>query len=100
MDLSDGLSLDLRRLCLASGLAADISPPPRFRGATLDHSLHGGEDYELLFAVPPKTHVPAKFESIPLTPIGVLHKGRPGDIRLDGQPLAALGYDHLRGGYQ
>ncbi len=98
MDLSDGLSLDLRRLCLASSLAAEIEPPPRFRGATLEQSLHGGEDYELLFAVPPRTRVPARFQSLPLTRIGVLRKGRPGDIRLKGEPLPALGYDHLRAG--
>ena len=100
MDLSDGLSLDLRRLCLASGLAADITAPPRFPGATLELSLHGGEDYELLFAVPPQTNVPAGHQSLLLTPIGVLRKGRPGHIRLDGKPLAALGYDHLRGGFR
>ena len=54
MDLSDGLSLDLRRLALASGLAAEIETPPVFRGATVEQALHGGEDYELLFTVPPQ----------------------------------------------
>ena len=46
MDLSDGISLDLHRLCLASGLSAAIEAPPRFAGATPEQSLHGGEDYE------------------------------------------------------
>jgi thiamine-monophosphate kinase len=94
MDLSDGLSLDLRRLALASRLAADIAVPPRFRGATLDQALHGGEDYELLFTT--RTPVPASFQGIPLTRIGHMRKGRPGDVTLDGAPLAPLGYDHLR----
>jgi thiamine-monophosphate kinase len=94
MDLSDGLSLDLRRLCLASGLAADIEEPPRFRRATLDHALHGGEDYELLFTA--RTPVPADFQGLALTRIGTMRKGRPGDVLLHGAPLPPLGYDHLR----
>jgi thiamine-monophosphate kinase len=97
MDLSDGLSLDLRRLALASGLEAHIEPPPRFAGASLDQSLHGGEDYELLFTVRPRAAVPAAFEGIPLTRIGTMRKGRPGAVYLSGCPLPAKGYDHFRG---
>jgi thiamine-monophosphate kinase len=94
MDLSDGLSLDLRRLCLASRLAADMVAPPLFRGATLEQALHGGEDYELLFTT--RARVPDAYDGIPLTRIGTLRKGPPGEILLDGAPLPALGYDHLR----
>ncbi|MBZ5578634.1 MAG: thiamine-phosphate kinase [Acidobacteriia bacterium] len=96
MDLSDGLSLDLRRLCLASKRCAAIGAPPRFPGATIEQALHGGEDYELLFTVPPATRVPSHFEGIPLTRIGVMRKGRPGTVLLNGAPLAPLGFDHLR----
>ena len=96
MDLSDGVSLDLRRLCLASKLAAEISAPPIFPGATLDQALHGGEDYELLFTAPPKTRIPAAFRGLPLTRIGEMRKGRAGAVRLNGAPLAPLGWDHLR----
>ena len=96
MDLSDGLSLDLHRLCLASKCAAAITQPPRFPGATLRQVLHGGEDYELLFAVRPGTRVPAHFEGIRLTRIGEIQKGRAGSVLLDGKPLAPLGYDHFR----
>lgn len=95
MDLSDGISLDLRRLCLASGLAADIEAPPRYPGATLQQALHGGEDYELLFCARPE-RVAAEFEGLPLTRIGTMRKGRAGVVRLDGAPLPQLGYDHLR----
>ncbi len=97
MDLSDGISLDLHRLALASGLEAVIDPPPLFPGATLDQALHGGEDYELLFTVRPRRQVPARFGNIPLTRIGVLRRGRPGAVLLSGKRLAPRGYDHFRG---
>ena len=94
MDLSDGLSLDLRRLCIASGLAAEIEAPPRFPGASLEQALHGGEDYELLFTA--RGPIPSRFEGLPLTRIGSIRRGKPGDVTLEGARLPALGYDHLR----
>ena len=96
MDLSDGLSLDLRRMCLASGVSAEIEPPPLFPGATLEQALHGGEDYELLFTIPPKTHPPHDFEGVPLTRIGTITARRPGSVRLAGKPLPHLGFDHFQ----
>ncbi|HWC95086.1 MAG TPA: thiamine-phosphate kinase [Candidatus Sulfopaludibacter sp.] len=96
MDLSDGLSLDLHRLCLASNLQALIDDPPLFRGATLAQALHGGEDYELLFTVPPRQAVPDEFEGLPLTRIGTMRKGQAGVVLLNGEPLPPLGYDHFR----
>ena len=77
-------------------MAASIEAPPRFRGATLEQSLHGGEDYELLFTVAPQTRVPAAHEGVKLTRIGIVRKGAPGSILLDGKPLEPLGYDHFR----
>ena len=96
MDLSDGLSLDLHRLCKASGLAAEIAAPPMYRGATLEQALHGGEDYELLFTAPVGVRVPRKFEGLALTRIGTMRKGRAGAVEMDGEALPPLGYDHLR----
>jgi thiamine-monophosphate kinase len=96
MDVSDGLSLDLQRLCAASGVSAAITAPPLFPGATLDHGLHGGEDYELLFTTRPRTSVPPDFNGLPLTRIGTITRGQPGRILLDGAPLAPLGYDHFQ----
>ncbi|HSW46318.1 MAG TPA: thiamine-phosphate kinase [Phycisphaerae bacterium] len=62
MDISDGLSMDLDRLCLASGCGAElnadllksvISEDARAMArqdgrSPLDHALNDGEDYELL----------------------------------------------------
>jgi len=96
MDLSDGLSLDLRRLCIASEVAADIERPPMYPGASLEQALHGGEDYELLFTLRPGIRVPERFENLPLTRIGVITRGPAGRVRLDGQRLTPLGYDHFR----
>ena len=52
MDISDGLSLDLHRLCKASGVGAEIDRVPVATGSTEDRAFHGGEDYELLFTLP------------------------------------------------
>ena len=87
MDLSDGLSLDLHRLCLASGVAAELDQVPVFPGATLEDALHGGEDYELLFTLPR----PARA----FTRIGTIVAGQPGAVLLAGRPLPPLGYDHF-----
>ena len=59
MDISDGLVQDLGHLCRAGGLAAelcaaDLPLSPAARAADrLALCLTGGDDYELLFAVPP-----------------------------------------------
>jgi thiamine-monophosphate kinase len=90
MDLSDGLSLDLHRLCLASGVAAVVDRVPIVRGATLERALHGGEDYELLFTLQPRKSPPRG-----TTPIGTIIKGRAGAVQFQGRPLAPRGYDHF-----
>jgi thiamine-monophosphate kinase len=96
MDISDGLSLDLHRLCLASNMSADIVPPPRFPGATPEQALHGGEEYELIFCVRQGTRVPAILDGLALTRIGVITTGSPGEVRLEGEPLEPKGYDHFQ----
>lgn len=90
MDLSDGLSLDLRRLCLASSVAAEVDRVPIYRGATLDRALHGGEDYELLFTLPAGKSAPKG-----TTRIGTIVKGTPGAVYYQGEPLEPRGYDHF-----
>ena len=83
IDLSDGLSTDLRHLCEESKLAAHIDadalpihPMAKLAQAAgwtpsaLDLALHGGEDYELLFTANPKTKISKKINGIAIYPIG------------------------------
>jgi thiamine-monophosphate kinase len=66
LDVSDGLVQDLGHLCRAARIGAEIeaaavplSPAARAAGpAWLETCLTGGDDYELLMAVPPR-HAPA-----------------------------------------
>jgi len=98
MDLSDGLSGDLRHLCRLSHVGALIysgqipmSQPllryaKRIRATPLHWSLHGGEDYELLFTIPPKwqheLEKSTKKRRIPITHIGTIQPKRFG-IRIE-----------------
>lgn len=96
MDLSDGLSLDLRRICVESKVSAEIdSDPPVAPGASVEEALHGGEDYELLLTAPARLRLPAKIGSIPVTPIGTITAGRPGSVRFRGRILKPKGFDHF-----
>jgi len=94
MDLSDGLALDLHRLCQESGCAAELNGTlPVFPGATVRQALSGGEDYELLFAAPANRRVPASIAGLPVTEIGRCVEGKPGRILFEGKPLPAAGWD-------
>jgi thiamine-monophosphate kinase len=95
MDLSDGLSLDLHRLCWESKVAAELDrDPPLAPRATRQQALSGGEDYELLFTASRK--LPAAFQGLSLTRIGTIVKGPRGRVKLGGKPLKAAGWDHFR----
>ena len=89
MDLSDGLSLDLHRLCVASGSRRRWNA---CRGARIDEerALHGGEDYELVFTMPPRKTAPAGTSLI-----GSIVKGKNGAVEFQGQPLEPRGYNHF-----
>jgi thiamine-monophosphate kinase len=114
MDISDGLSMDLSRLCAAGGVDAEIrlSGIPVFsllhgwNCGSMEPALHGGEDYELLFAVPPskkkrlEQSYPPEFPAITL--IGTLIEGNgaiwisePGKKR---RRLPVRGFDHFKSG--
>ena len=97
MDLSDGLSLDLRRMCRESRLSAELdSDPPIAPGATLRDALHGGEDYELLFTAPARVCVPTRIGTVAITRIGSMVAGPRGRVRLHGVILKPEGFDHFR----
>jgi thiamine-monophosphate kinase len=96
MDLSDGLALDLHRLCLESNVAAELTGDlPVAPGASLDHALHGGEDYELLFTASSRTKVPNCIGALPISQIGCIVSGAPGHITFQGRTLQAQGFDHF-----
>ena len=111
MDLSDGLSMDLPRLCTASGVGAEIyvADLPVFPESLLwdcdpvEMALNGGEDFELLFSVPPskgrvlEEKYPSHFPKI--TRIGTMTRDagkiwmvEPGKNR---RLLRERGYDHF-----
>lgn len=94
IDLSDGLASDVRRLAAASGTGAviELARLPLAPGATLQQAAAGGEDYELLAAVPPGAPLP-----VWATEVGVLTEG--SDVRLldaAGTARDLVGYDHFR----
>jgi thiamine-monophosphate kinase len=115
MDLSDGLSGDIGHLCRQSRVGALIfseqipmSQPlqryaKRIRANPLYWALHGGEDYELLFTIPPKWQREfekcAKKRRIRITQIGTIHSKRLG-IRIEQDDhrqdeLVPRSYEHF-----
>jgi thiamine-monophosphate kinase len=96
MDLSDGLSLDLARLCKESGVSAELNKDlPVAPGATLEEALHGGEDYELVFTASERIRVPAAIGGVRVSRIGTVQGGRPGRVRLRGRVLKTRAFDHF-----
>jgi thiamine-monophosphate kinase len=89
MDISDGLALDLHRMCKASGVAAELYEVPLLKNATIDQALHDGEDYELLYTAPARVKAPG-------IRIGSITKGRPGSVRFEGRVVRPIGYDHTQ----
>jgi thiamine-monophosphate kinase len=108
IDISDGLSLDLWRMCAASGVGAEleegwvqgvVSEAARRASlddgrSPLDHALSDGEDFELLLAVSPECDV--LIEGVSLLPVGRITASELTLRRLDGcpSPLEPRGYLH------
>lgn len=101
MDMSDGLSTDLRRLCQASGVGAEVTVAevPIAAGATLPQALHGGEDYELLLTVRGGMQLPESVAGVRLTRIGRTVDAAQGVsvVGLDStvRELTAEGWEHF-----
>lgn len=99
MDVSDGLAKDLPRLAGASGLEfiLDESALPCSAGCAPEQAWGDGEDYELLFAVSPKTatRLPAEwsraFPALELTRIGTLAAKGEGVA----PSFSSMGWDHF-----
>lgn len=116
IDLSDGLTGDLRHLCAQSRVGAElnraalpISPScatfARTRGLdSTDLALTGGEDYELLFTIRPQDQLRLERQAAGMgyhctcigrmTPVafGVRIRAADGSLR----PLPAWSYEHFR----
>lgn len=115
LDVSDGISRDLGRLCAASRVGAEVQAdrlpvlPSTTRAARrLDRdptaaALHGGEEYELLFTTAPhdEPRVAAleKRLGLRVTAIGRILTRRAGlsVVGADGkrQPLTPQGWEHF-----
>jgi len=107
IDLSDGLSIDLYHICEESAVGAEIELAkipvhPTLRSNFRDpwpFILHGGEDYELLFTVPPskREKVIQASRRYQLHEIGRIIAGREMWL-LDGggrRPLKPAGFIHF-----
>ena len=116
IDISDGLSGDLLALCQASGLSATIDPSAlpvdenasrlmRAQGRDdFEVALHGGEDYQLLLALPAerleKLNDLAIVWDLPISVVGRFDEGTPGlmlDTDVEPVPLEPRSFDHYLG---
>lgn len=114
IDVSDGLAIDLERICRASGVGCDIWSaavpfhPDLHHAANavpdlpepLGCALLGGEDLELLFTVPEDRlgNVESLLDDIG-TSISVLGRITEGGMTIDEEPLdewSEQAWDHLR----
>jgi thiamine-monophosphate kinase len=110
MDVSDGLLIDLQKLCAASHcgalLSIDALPPSRAmqelfdEDTAIDYALAGGDDYELLFTLPPDELpdlLAHRDPAVPLTAIGVMVAGNGVQCERHGAPFVPrrTGYDHF-----
>ncbi|WP_338466507.1 thiamine-phosphate kinase [Novosphingobium sp. ZN18A2] len=99
MDVSDGLLLDAGRMADASGVtiairASDVPLAPGIPPERRDDALRWGDDYQLLFALPPGVAPPCD-----AWPVGEAQPRGKASILLDGaQVTGHLGWQHGENG--
>jgi len=113
LDLSDGLAGDAQHLAAASEVSIDlalemvpvaaaaIAEAKRLDVPVQQFAAEGGEDYELLVALPGNFGEAdaREFEAacrIALTRVGSVKRGGGVRVELAGRPLTLRGYDHFR----
>jgi len=108
MDITDGLSTDLARICSQSDVGAvveaediPIAPDAKKTSGPLSSALHAGEDFELLFTLENSEYKKLIKNwplQTPITRIGTITEQKNILINIDGkdQPLTPQGYDHLK----
>ncbi len=116
MDISDGLALDLSRMCDASGVSAEVevasiplsaaaSAAATASPKAIEIILSGGDDYEILAAVPSghsaAFETASKEAGVRVTKIGAIKAGAGAPVfrKPDGTALglAAKGFEHFTG---
>ena len=114
MDVSDGLAGDLAKLCAASGVSAviDLKSIPLSKAAAtalaagaakMDEIISGGDDYELLCAIPPDAFDEfaraAQAAGVAVSTIGTIIAGESVPKWLDAEgrelSLARTSYSHF-----
>ncbi len=108
MDISDGLSTDLNRLCGQSGAGAflfaekiPISRDAKKKKDPLVAALNDGEDFELLFTLSKRDYQKLKnywHKKPAISAVGIITKSQKMKIKIGDGILLTLkpgGYDHL-----